>query len=43
MLEPVVLEEQGCTQILCEFQNLLFSTSSVALGVLDEQDDSSLI
>jgi hypothetical protein len=38
-----VLEEQGCTQFHWEFQNLLFSTSSVALGVVDEQDNRSLI
>ncbi len=34
-----MLEEQGGTQFHCEFQNLLFSTGSVALGVLDEQDN----
>jgi hypothetical protein len=39
VLEPLVLEEQGCTQFHSEFQNLLFSASSVALGVLDEQDN----
>jgi hypothetical protein len=36
MLEPLMLEEQSCVQFHCQFQNLLFSTSSVALGVLDE-------